>query len=251
MAEKLKLAFLRHRNQLFWFLKAALFGLALSFTAAADFPAVPISFFVLFSIWLYSRPLFESIYVWYGFLVLLPVAILGMQILTGTVFNWPGILLFSFIFYLLLGIKNYLVVKRSRLYFVAAILLFYSLFIIFFLADKSEWFLVKYSLAALAAFLLFREWLALIPAFSFPRRELLASAVATLILAQFLWAVALLPIGFISAANLMLLFVFVIADFLLKHFTGGLSREFLVQHLFFFLILVALIFWTSSWNISI
>lgn len=249
------------RNQLSLFLKAAVFGLILWFVGVRDFQLIPVLFFALAAIFIYSRPLFESLYIWYGFLVLVPAAILGMKILVGSVSVLPpplaslafggGVVLFSFIFYILLGIKNYLLVKRSRAYFVAAILLFYCLFIIFFLADKSEWFLGKYGLIALASFLLFREWLALIPSFYFPQRELLASVVAALIITQFLWAVALLPIGFISSANLMLLFTFGLADFLLKHFTGGISKEFLAQHLVFFVLLGALIFWTSSWSLSL
>lgn len=172
-----------------------------------------------------------------------------MKILADSPFFWSGILLYSYIFYLLIGIKNYLFVKRSRFYYVSAILLFYSIFIEFFLADKSNWFFLKYGAVIAAAFLLFREWLALISAFSFPKRELLAAAVAAFLVAQLLWAVALLPIGFISSANLMLLAVFAIADFLLKHFTGGISKEFIIQHLIFFLALAALIFWTSNWTL--
>ena len=174
-----------------------------------------------------------------------------MRILENSILFWPGILLFSFIFYLLAGIKNYFFIKRSRLYYLAAILIFYSMFIEFFLADKSEWFLLKYSAAIAATFLLFREWLKIISVFSFPKRELLAATVAAFLIAQLLWVVALLPIGFISSANLMLLFTFVLADFLLKHFTGGISKEFIIQHLVFFAALAALIFWTSSWSLSL
>lgn len=174
-----------------------------------------------------------------------------MRILEKSILFWPGIFLYAFIFYLLAGIKNYHFIKRSRLYYLAAILIFYSIYIEFFLSDKSEWFLLKYGAAIFASFLLFREWLKLISAFSFPKRELLAAGVAAFLVAQLLWAAALLPVGFISSANLMLLFTFALADFLFKHFTGGISREFLIQHLVFFLILAGLIFWSSSWALTI
>ena len=174
-----------------------------------------------------------------------------MLILEESLLFWPGIFLYAFIFYLLVGIKNYHFIKRSRLYYLAAILIFYSIYIEFFLADKSGWFLLKYGAVIFASFLLFREWLKLISAFSFPKRELLAAGTAAFLMAQLLWVVALLPIGFIGSANLMLLFTFALADFLLKHFTGSISKEFLIQHLVFFLVLAGLIFWSSSWSLSI
>ena len=255
MAEKLKLLlqsqWQEHRNRLSLFLKAAIFAAGLFLIAQSGFGVAAIVVFILVSVALYSRPLFENYSTFYAFLVLLPAAILGMRILERSILFWPGILLFSFIFYLLVGIKNLLFIKRSRLYYVAALLLFYAVFIEFFLVDKSDWFLLKYGAVILAAFLLFREWLTIISAFSFPKRELLAAGVAAFLVAQLLWAVALLPIGFISSANLMLLLVFVPADFLLKHFTGGISREFLIPHLVFFLALSALIFWSSNWGLTL
>lgn len=184
-------------------------------------------------------------------MVLLPTAIIGMEILRGSLLFWPGILLYSLIFYLLVGIKDYLFVKRSRLYYLAVMLIFYSIFIEFFWADKSEWFLLKYGLVVLAVFLLFREWLKIISVFSFPKRELLVSGVAALLVGQILWAAALLPIGFVSSANLAFLFVFLLVNLLFKHFTGGLFKEVLIQYLVFFLLLAGLIFWTSSWTLKI
>lgn len=223
----------------------------MSFGAFGGFGPADILFLILLSSWVYFRPFFEPKQTKAAFLVLLPAAIIGMEILRGSLLFWPGVLLYSLIFYLLVGIKDYLFVKRSRLYYLAAMLIFYSIFIEFFWADKSEFFLLKYGAVIFAAFLLFREWLRIISAFSFPKRELLAAGIAAFLVGQLLWAVALLPIGFINSANLMLLFTFVLADFLFKHFTGGISREFLIRHLVFFLALSALIFWTSSWSLSI
>lgn len=172
-----------------------------------------------------------------------------MKILGKTILYPAGLVGYSYIFYLLLGVKDFSLVKRSRLYYVAALLLFYSIFIEFFLANKAEFFLFKYGSVIIAAFFLFREWLVIIKSFSFPKREMIASAVAAFLVAQVLWAAALLPIGFISASNFMLLSVFVMADFLVRHFLGGISREFLFQRLIFFVLVSALIFWASGWSL--
>lgn len=242
----------KYQSQLLLFLKPLVFGSALLLVSWRDFGIIPILLFSSVSLIMYARPILSATYyTWSAFFALLFASVLGMKILTGTALFLPGLALYSFIFYLILGIKDYFFVKRSRLYYISALLIFYSLFIEFFLADKSQFFLLKYSGMILVLFLLFREWLSIIPSFHFPKRETVAAAVAALVGAQFLWAIALLPIGFISSANLMILLVFTMADFLLKHFTGGISKEFLIQHLFFFLVLSSLIFWTSNWGLGI
>lgn len=230
-------------------LKTAIFGLALFFAAAGSFRPLPILFFIVISGIMYARPFFGSYSTLSGFLILLVSSILGLEITAGSILFFPSILLFSFLFYLILGIKDFLFVKRSRLYFIAMLLLFYAIFAIFFLSGKSELYLLKYGGAILASFLLFREWLALIPSFHFPRREIIASAISALIISQMLWAAALLPIGFISASSFMILLVFILASFLFQHFTGGISRKSLLQHLVFFFFLVLLIFGSSYWTL--
>ena len=242
----------KYQSRLLLFLKPAIFGSTLFFVSWQDFGIIPILFFSSVSLVMYARPILSATYyTWSAFFILLFASVLGMKILAGTALFLPGLALFSFIFYLILGIKDYFFVKRSRLYYISALLIFYLIFIEFFLSDKSQLFLLKYLGVILALFLLFKEWLSVIPSFHFPKREAVAAAVAALIGAQFLWVIALLPIGFISSANLMILLVFTLADFLLKHFTGGISKEFLIQHLFFFLILSVLIFWTSNWSLNI
>ena len=212
----------------------------------------PILFFTAVAFFLYGRPLFEYRYdTWYAFLTMIAVSVMGMRIVSGSLLILPTLLVFSAIFYFISGIKDYLFVKRARLYFISILILFYSIFIIFFLADKSEFFFLKYVALVFASFLLLREWLAIIPSFHFPKRELISAAAASFIITQLVWVVALLPIGFINASNFMLLLVFILSDLLFKHFMGSLSKEVLIQHLTFFLVLSAIIFWTSQWSLII
>ena len=230
------------------FLKTAVFGISLFIASANGFRFIPVLFFILASFALYSRPLFAGPYnSRHAFLVLLCVSILGMKIMADSPLFFPGLFLFSFIFYLVLGIKEILFVKRSRIYYVAALLLFYALFIIFFLADKSSFYLFKYSGAIIASLLLFREWLSIVSVFHFPKREFISALAAAFITAQLLWAVALLPVGFIAASNLMILFVLILGDFLFAHFTGNLSKNFIIKYSILFLVLVLLIRGFSVW----
>ncbi len=230
------------------FLKSLIFGLALFTAVAGNFRITYVLFFGMVAALLYSRPLFSGYNTRYAFLILLVASVLGMEIVAGSIFLLPALFIFSLIFYILLGIKDYLFIKRSRLYFVSALLLFYSIFIIFFLASKSELFFLKYLLVALSSFLLFKEWLSIIGSFHFPPKESIAALVSAFLTSQLLWVVALLPIGFISASNFLLIFVFTLASLLFHYFSGSLSGKAALQHILFFLFLSALIFGSSSWS---
>jgi len=237
----------KHRNQLSLFLKTFLFGGFLLFCGYGGFRIFDSLIFLAVAAALYSRPLLEKYPTKRAFLVMLPSAMLSLQMLDGSSLVFPAALFFSIIFYILLGIKDLMFIRRSRLYYVSALMLFYSVFGLFFLADKSELFLLKYGLVFLAAYLLLREWLALISTFQFPERERAAALLGAFLIAQLLWATALLPVGFLNSANLMLLFTFVIAELLVNHFLGTINRNFLIQQGVFFGILFAIIYWTSRW----
>lgn len=154
----------------------------------------------------------------------------------------------AILFYLILGIREYLFVKRSRLYFGVFLITLYLLFLEFFAADKSSGFLWQHIFTALAVFLIFWEWLAIISSFHFPKREMIAAGASTLILAEILWGIALLPIGFLSSANLALLTAFLMADLLFKHFSGELSSKTAFFRLVIFILLAAFILGTSNWS---
>jgi len=79
----------------------------------------------------------------------------------------------------------------------------------------------------------------------------LAAGVSAFIIGQAVWAAALLPIGFINAANLLLIITFLIGEILYRHFTGKVTRNFLVQAAVLFLAISILIFWISSWKLNI
>ena len=242
---------MKYRNQISLSLKSLAFAVTLFIAVISGFNISAVLFFWLTAFVLYFRPSFiGNYYCRYAFIVLLGVSVLGMRILDSNIFFLPGIILYSFIFYLILGIKEVVFIKRSRVYYILGLLLFYNLFSIFFLADKSELFFFKYIGIIVAVFLIFREWLALISTFHFPKREFIVSVVAALVVAEFLWVTALLPVGFIAASNFMTLLVLIIGNFLVNHFIGGISKEYLVQQIVFLVLISIFIFLTSGWFIS-
>lgn len=240
----------KHRSQLSLFLKTAIFFAALTLAGLGGVSAFKAIFFIALATLMYSRPLLEGYPTKAAFAVLLPASLLSVNFAQGSVFFLPAVIFFSVIFYWIVGIKNFLFIKRSRLYYVSALSLFYAMFSLFFLADKSEYFLFKYGVVIFGSYILFREWLALISKFHFPQRERIAALTGAFLVAQLLWATALLPIGFINSANLMLLFTFVIAELLVNHFVETISKNFLIQLFTFSAVLFALIYWTSAWALK-
>ncbi len=199
---------------------------------------------------LYFRPFFENYPTKYAFAVLLPLSIALIEFVKGTALFFPSIIVLAVLFYWILGIKDFLFVKRSRIYYAITLSVLYLIFLIFFLSERSEMFLPKYLAVFFASAFLFREWLRLISTFKFPERERVAALLGAFLVVQLLWATALLPIGFLNSANLMLLCTFVIAELLVNHFVKKISKEFLLQLSVFSIALLLLIYWTSSWTLK-
>ena len=206
--------------------------------------------FLFFSFLLYARPLHKAheYPTIFAFILMLVISVAAMALFSGGG-SFLVALIFSLIFYLLLGIKEHLIVNRGKIYYMTILGILYVCYLFFFASDKSNWFLLKYLAIIVAIFLLFREWLVLATNFNFPKRQLLVACAVALIIGQMLWATALLPIGILSASNILMLFTFISGDFIFKHFIGGISRKFIIQQSIIFLTFAALIFFTSNWTL--
>ncbi len=155
-------------------------------------------------------------------------------------------LIFGLIFFLFLGIKNLVFINRSPIYDFINNFLFFAIFIIFFMADKSSWFFVKYLIIFAAIFLLFREG-SPTSVGSRTSRVLIPSALAFLVL-QILWAVALLPIGFFNSAALSLVVVLALKDLIVSHISGVLVRKVVLRNITMVAIFTLIIFAASKWQ---
>ena len=241
MKEKLKSIFREPRSALV--LKILVFGGFLSLLKMGGFQALPVLFFLAAAFILSSRARSAS------FLVLLATAIATVWILDDSLFLFLAVILYSFIFYLAVGIKELLIVHRSEWNFIKNLVLFYVLALLFFVADKSSFFVFKYVLVFLAIFLLLREWLVFSDT-TFHRRYFLTALVAASLLMQILWATALLPLGPINSANLMILVAYMILDFTHKHFRGNINRQLILKNITIFVLLLLVILATTSWNVG-
>ena len=141
--------------------------------------------------------------------VLLLLALAAMQTLESMVFIAPTVAVSTLIYFLLVGRYDVVLVRRLYAGLFGYGLLLYALLVFFFASEKSQWFLLKFSTALMGCWLVLYEWLNdSMP--QFPKRKLLAAWVGTVLIGQCMWAVALLPIGMLNSANLMIPLIFVI-----------------------------------------
>jgi len=236
MAARLKSLLKNPRSALL--LKAFIFG---GFLILAKGWALPVA------ILLYAKPIFNTFAFLTSFLLLM---ILSVSLINSVQSGWFFVLAatgLASIFYLILGMKNLVFIHRDRWNYVLHILLFYSTFVLFFLTDKSSWFFLK-SLGVFAiAILLFREFLKTAVE-NFPKRRGLIGWALALIVWEALWAINLLPIGFLNSANLAAALVFILSDLTINHFRGTLNQRIVYSELALFAVLVLLILATSRWS---
>ena len=230
-------------------LKSVIFGGFLLLVELGNTGVFPVLFFLAVSALLYFKTSAyskESRNI-YSFLVLLAVSLGSISILDHWEFILPAVLLFSFLFYLVLGIKELIFVYRYQWYFINNLFLFYAIFILFFLTDKSSLFLLKYAAVFIMVFSLFRERFFLSSHY-FPKRHLLTAMLCSFVAMELLWATAILPLGFVNSANLMILIVYVLIDFINHHFQGTLNKKMILRNLTIFIIALLIILGTSVWK---
>ncbi|MDP3999651.1 MAG: hypothetical protein Q8P76_03620 [bacterium] len=242
MEAKLKLILRKPQSLLV--LKSAIFAGFLFLLKLGDFGILPILFF-LWAVFMMARGAQAS------FLVFLFVSAALVNILDRPLFLVLALIGSAGLFYLTVGIQELIIIRRPEWLLVRNTFLFYIMFLLFFLADKSSWFLFKYLAVFLAAWLILREWF-LPPEDSlvkFIKRPALMALALAFIVLQFLWAVALLPLGPVNSASLMTLIAYILFDFARHHFQGKINRQLVLRHFTIFILLLILIFATTQWGI--
>ncbi|MEK7143820.1 MAG: hypothetical protein AAB820_00610 [Patescibacteria group bacterium] len=207
--------------------------------------------FLIVALYFYFRPTINAGRFLFSFLALLAISLLVVKSLA--VGLWLSVigLFFGFLLFLLLGIKNLSFVHRQPLYYLYGALMFLTIFAVFFNADKSGLFTVKYLAVGLAIFLIFREFLGVIEETEsisgLSIKKNLYSLVFAFLVLEFIWVVALLPLGFLNAASFAILFALVLEDLIIHHFGGTLNRLLILRNVTVFLILTVAIFGASVW----
>jgi hypothetical protein len=150
-------------------------------------------------------------------------------------------------FFLILGIKNLFLIERPAFYFLLNNLFFFLIFLFFFGVDF-RFPVVKYLLVFILAYLLTGEFLKFFIAGP-SRRRFLFSAVSAFIVVQAVWAVSLLPIGFLNSAALLLPVIFILGDFTIHHLDGSLSRRIALRNITILIAAAIIISAASRWGL--
>lgn len=168
---------------------------------------------------------------------------------SGAAAVWAAVLFGGF-FFLLLGIKEFAFIKKENAFNFLSGFLYFLISIVFFSADKliGFSFFFYFTLTFFVYYALFKELID----FSYPdfpkTKKALIVAGSALMIMELASAVSLLPLGFLNASALILLFIFILEDLILYHIKGGLSRETILNNVTILIVTAILIFATSKWS---
>ena len=246
MATELKLVLRNPQSVLL--LKTVLFLGFLALAKIGGFGWLPILFFILATSILFFLPFFQtfSYFVAFGFFLITGLVFLGK--LPESYFSL-GAIIFSGLFYLLLGVKSLVMVDRARAYLLFHLSIFFLVFILFFQSAEE---LNAFSLLMVfvVSYLLFREFFKFqdFPGIGWRQKNIFSWTLAFLTL-QAVWAIKILPIGFIQSASLSLVLVFIFGNLARAYLSGKLNRQAVLRDLTFLVLSALLIFITSKWSI--
>lgn len=237
--------------------KAAIFGLLLWYVQAANFAFWPTFFFSLLSLVFYMQPVSKAFTFGTSFLLVVALALLltSRFVITLPIEMHAGLLgqllfaaAFGFAFFVLLGIKNVVLVERRQWHVVLFIGLIYGISLLFFvsLTNLHPW--RNALLLGLFAYLLYREYFS---AQEHPKTRALTliSLALTLVTIELAWVISLLPLGFSKEASVLTLFAMMIASATDRYLRGTLTARFLRLSGALVLVLVSVIFSSVGWQI--
>ncbi|HAS95269.1 TPA: hypothetical protein DIS57_01475 [Candidatus Wolfebacteria bacterium] len=205
----------------------------------------------------YFRSLFEWNTFLYSFFVLTLYAYLGTSFLMstsevgGASGNMPVVLasmVFGTLFFLLLGIKEFLFLWRHAIFNFLSGALYFFIGGTFFIVDKSAAgdFLLYFLLSFVALYLLIRESIEFFMEDAPKRKKELLVIGSAVLVAEFLSVVSILPIGFLNSAALIILFVFILEDLVYYHLKGTLDRQIVLNNMTILIVCLLFIFATSK-----
>ena len=210
--------------------------------------------FILGAVYFYFNPILNSKDLLVGFLVILFTSLILTVRLSMPIYRFAAVLSFSFLWVLLLGIKNLIFINRQKIYYLLNSFLLLSIFLIFFYADKSRFFTLKYLAAGAAVFFLLEEFFRIFREsirqnLILGRRYHLLAVTIGFLGIQLLWVIALLPVGFINASALMLLSILTMENFSLHYLDGSINRRLVLRDITVFLLFGLIIIGISSWKL--
>lgn len=207
----------------------------------------PAWFFLLWAMYFYFSPYFQPWRIFFSFAAFLTLA-LFVPPLSGAWFYAVGIVIGA-IFYLILGVKDLVLVNRQFAYQTLRLLLLTSALLLFFWWGQSSSLSFVWRLILLFAFLfaLHYEYFSFI--FEGNPLNIFAAALTAFLFFEAAWALVWLPIGFLNATAVALLTLFMLSDFIVHYLRGTLNRKITLTNFTVFIFSLLAIFLVSDWTI--
>ena len=237
-----KFASLRTKPTLKLAFKGLLFSLLVLFVY--DYPGSVLAalIFLAAAFILYTRPRFNSLKFSASFIALA----LAPFILPPLPFsNIITAIILGAVFVILVGVKNLILLRREKWYFVAHILLLTMYGAAILYAGPS---FVIAGAAFVLFFLLFREFYSRMSTLQGPRLAL-SSALESLIATELIAILYVLPIGFIASSIIFTLILSVLSDIFIHHLNGHLSRRLILRNSTILIFAILLVSAFSGWSL--
>jgi hypothetical protein len=237
--------------------KGVLFSLLLFYVQGTGFATWPTLLFSAVALISYFQPIMKRFTFGTSLILLIALALLvtsrftitlPVQLHAGTLGQLIFAAAFGFLFAILLGIKNIVLVRRRQWYTILFIAQVYSICLLFFttLNPIPSW--RGMLVMAACIYMLLREyWQAQDHS---PSRALTVTTLAISLLSiEMAWVICLLPLGFSKAASLLTLTIIMAAGIVDRYVRGNLHARFLRNSLLLFLALVVIMFYSVRWTI--
>ena len=238
-------------------LKGALFGLLLLYVQRTGFAPWPVFLFLLVTVVSYMQPVFRTFSLSTSLFLMLSLSLLLTSRFTITLpaamhASAFGELLFAgmfgSLFFVLLGIKNMVLVRRPQWYAVLFIALVYGISLLFFTSGVTSSIWQGVLLLGLFTYLLFREYFR-VQDHAKSRALKVIGLCLTLLVIELAWVIGLLPLGFSKSASVLTLMTMMAAGITDRYLRGTLTARFLRLSLGLVVVLTTVIFLSARWTI--
>lgn len=227
-------------------LKGVIYALLLGFVVRDEFSLSSMALFFGLGFLLYVQPVFQTMSHLTPFILLTFIAVFTLRVFQ--LGQWYPLLVafFGLLFFVLLGLKNVSFLHRRVWYTLFELSLMYLTAVAYFIVDKSQHLLLASFILYVAVYMLSKRFF-LAGGARMSRHIKVTSLALSLVALELCWAFSVLPIGFMSAAGLLTLYIGTLQEMLRLYLEGTLTPRAVRYYLLFLLVVFIVVLFFSSW----
>lgn len=216
------------------------------FAQSQQFSVISVLLFLFFTALFYIQPIFHTSSLLFSFI---SFAILALM-LPGKFTAGSAVvaLLFACMFYIIVGVKNLILIRRREWYYLLFLSLNYLALFLFFSADSGTSFWLKSLLFFIFSAGIGREFLRF-QEIGVTKIHKVSVFVVALIEIEFLWVVSMLPFSPAYCASFMTALIFSFAEITQRYMRGTLSAQFIRLSVSILALLMFVMFFFSNWKL--